>query len=188
MTKLLKQEQQKKETLFSSFCRFWQYLLDYIICIYMLLIIVVLPFYNEEGYQHIAQIFQSMLYLYGVCFVSGFGVLSDLQMYPVLERRKRKLEGSCEIGTAQPEYNGFFCTSLWKQPGDILSMHSIQGICKMGSSRVVYGAYSATCSGSNVFLHIPIMEKERLDVLAFFAGFCSDFCVGISESIWNIPH
>ena len=53
MTKLLKQEQQKKETLFSSFCRFWQYLLDYIICIYMLLIIVVLPFYNEEGYQHI---------------------------------------------------------------------------------------------------------------------------------------
>ena len=180
MTKLLKQEQQKKETLFSSFCRFWQYLLDYIICIYMLLIIVVLPFYNEEGYQHIGT---DKHKFFRACFTyTGYA------LFPVLERRKRKLEGSREIGTAQPEYNGFFCTSLWKQPGDILSMHSIQGICKMGSSRVVYGAYSATCSGSNVFLHIPIMEKERLDVLAFFAGFCSDFCVGISESIWNIPH
>ncbi len=41
------------ETFAESFYQFFRYLLDLCVCGYMLLIIVVMPFYNEEGYNHI---------------------------------------------------------------------------------------------------------------------------------------
>ncbi len=43
----------KTESLSQTFHLFFSYLLDLIVCLYMLLILVVLPFYNEEGFTHI---------------------------------------------------------------------------------------------------------------------------------------
>lgn len=47
------QKIQKTESITQSIYLFSKYLLDFIVCIYMAFILVVLPFYNEEGYTHI---------------------------------------------------------------------------------------------------------------------------------------
>lgn len=54
MAKVIRTNKKKKtESVCETFYLFWGYLLDLLICIYMLLILVVLPFYNEEGFTHI---------------------------------------------------------------------------------------------------------------------------------------
>lgn len=53
MGKGKKAKKNQIESYSQSFYRFCSYLLDFIICVYMLLILVALPFYNEEGYAHI---------------------------------------------------------------------------------------------------------------------------------------
>lgn len=54
MAKVIRNSSKKKtESVWESLSWFCKHLLDFIVCIYMLLIIVVLPFYNQEGYTHI---------------------------------------------------------------------------------------------------------------------------------------
>lgn len=53
MGKNKKRKTQKTESITQSIYAFCNYLLDFIVCIYMALILVVMPFYNEEGYTHI---------------------------------------------------------------------------------------------------------------------------------------
>lgn len=48
-----KSKKQKTESFAQSIHLYSKYLLDLLVCIYMALILVVLPFYNEEGYTHI---------------------------------------------------------------------------------------------------------------------------------------
>ena len=48
-----KENRKKSESWSETFLSLMQFFLDVIICIYMLLIIVVMPFYNEEGFKHI---------------------------------------------------------------------------------------------------------------------------------------
>lgn len=53
MAKNKGKKQKNIETVAESLYHFFRYLIDFLICIYMLLILVVMPFYNEEGYSHI---------------------------------------------------------------------------------------------------------------------------------------
>lgn len=49
----MRQDKRKKHTEVATLQKYTHILLDIVICIYMLLILVVMPFYNEEGYAHI---------------------------------------------------------------------------------------------------------------------------------------
>lgn len=51
--KLKNRSGKKKESLSTAFMEFFNYLLNGMISIYMLLIIAVMPFYNQEGFSHI---------------------------------------------------------------------------------------------------------------------------------------
>ena len=53
MAKNKGKKQKNIETVAESLYHFFRYLIDFLICIYILLILVVMPFYNEEGYSHI---------------------------------------------------------------------------------------------------------------------------------------
>lgn len=53
MAKYKGKKQKNVETVAESICNFFRYLLDLCICIYMLLILVIMPFYYEEGFSHI---------------------------------------------------------------------------------------------------------------------------------------
>lgn len=53
MAKHKGRKEKNVETAAESIYAFFRYLLDLCICVYLLLILVVMPFYNEEGYAHI---------------------------------------------------------------------------------------------------------------------------------------
>uniref|UniRef100_UPI004055F97C O-antigen ligase family protein n=1 Tax=Acetatifactor sp. TaxID=1872090 RepID=UPI004055F97C len=53
MSSKLKKNKKQEESLSTAVKQFLAYVLDGMICLYMLLIIVVMPFYNEQGYTYI---------------------------------------------------------------------------------------------------------------------------------------
>lgn len=53
MAKQTGKQKKNVETVSETFYRFVRYLLDLCICVYLLLILVVMPFYHQEGYAHI---------------------------------------------------------------------------------------------------------------------------------------
>ena len=53
MAKQIGKQKKNVETVAESFYRFFRYLLDLCICVYLFLILVVMPFYHQEGYAHI---------------------------------------------------------------------------------------------------------------------------------------
>lgn len=53
MSNKLKKTQKQKESLCTAVRQFAEYVLNILICSYMLLVIVVMPFYNEQGYSYI---------------------------------------------------------------------------------------------------------------------------------------
>ena len=67
MSNGLKRNQKKKESAWTTAKNFTAYVLDGVICVLMLLIIVALPFYNENGYTYIGTDKAQFLQKTGIC-------------------------------------------------------------------------------------------------------------------------
>lgn len=78
MSNKLKSSRKPKESIWSVGSEFLHYLLDGMICVYMLLVIVVMPFYNQEGFLHIGTdkaIFFRRISVYGAWVIGPTLVL-----------------------------------------------------------------------------------------------------------------
>lgn len=93
MSNKLKSKQGQKSLKWTIGREFTAYLLDLLICIYMLLIIVVMPFYYQEGFAHIGT--DKATFFRQVSIVTGSFILPVLAIFwffRIMEDRKIKLK------------------------------------------------------------------------------------------------
>lgn len=76
-----KRNKQQVESVAQSIFNFFRYALDLCVCLYMLLMIVVMPFYNEEGYTHIGT---DKSTFYRTCAVYGSRIIIPLLIITVI--------------------------------------------------------------------------------------------------------
>ncbi len=91
MSNKLKRKRKKKETVWSAGKKFTGYVLDGGISIFMLILIVVLPFYFEEGYSYIGtnkSYFFRNVGIYGCLFLAPLLVL--YLIFTVVEKRQSR--------------------------------------------------------------------------------------------------
>ena len=89
MSNKLKRKRKKENSIWNAGTQFFGYLLDGMICIYMLLVIVVMPFYNEQGFAYIgsnkAMFFRKISVMGTMFIVPTFGCESNCS---IVGRRK----------------------------------------------------------------------------------------------------
>ncbi len=92
MSNKLKRQKKQEESLCTAVCKFFRYLLEGMIGIYAMLIIVVMPFYHEQGYAYIGT--NKAMFFRTVAVNGMIFILPVLALYLVLtyaeQRSKRK--------------------------------------------------------------------------------------------------
>lgn len=92
MSNKLKKQKKQEESMCTAVCKFFRYLLEGMIGIYAMLIIVVMPFYHEQGYAYIGT--NKAMFFRTVAVNGMIYILPVLALYLVLtyaeQRSKRK--------------------------------------------------------------------------------------------------
>ena len=79
MGKKSKKKNSGTDRLLKDFARFFKILLDYIICIYLILIVAVLPLYNHWDYSHIGS--EKIAFLWSICKPFAVSVIACGSLY-----------------------------------------------------------------------------------------------------------
>ncbi len=90
MSNRLKNKQKREDSMWTVGRDFMGYLLDMMVCIYMLLVIVVMPFYNQEGFSHIGSdkaTFFKQISITGAWFIVP--ALAAYLLFWVMEHRRK---------------------------------------------------------------------------------------------------
>lgn len=90
MSNKLKKQKKQEESLCTAVCKFFRYLLDGMIGIYAMLIIVVMPFYNEQGYAYIGT--NKAMFFRTVAVNGMIFILPVLALYLVLAYAEQRNE------------------------------------------------------------------------------------------------
>lgn len=117
MAKQTGKQKKNVETVAESFYRFFRYLLDLCICIYLLLILAVMPFYHQEGYAHIgtdkATFFRYCI-LYGSRLVIPILlILAVMGMVVWVQKNGFPFQNGITFKEMGKVFKNQFCTTDW---------------------------------------------------------------------------
>jgi len=125
MSNKLKNKQNKKESAATSIKQYLAYLSDGMICIYMLLVIGVMPFYNEEGYARIGT--NKAMFFRSISVNGAKFIITAVVLYLVF----CVIEGFQKKGTINPK-------QIWKAFRGSFSITDIFMLLYGGSLLIAY--------------------------------------------------
>ncbi len=88
MSNKLKRKRKKENSIWNVGTQFLGYLLDGMICIYMLLVIVVMPFYNEQGFAYIGS--NKATFFRKISVTAAMFLAPSIVLYLIFLRVKKK--------------------------------------------------------------------------------------------------
>ncbi len=119
MSNKLKKNTKEQEPIVTSVRQFLAYLLDGMVCVCMLLLIVVMPFYHEQGYAYIGT--NKAMFFRNVCVNGATFIIPTVILYWIclwVERQaadKTHVRNGIEVATKRKECGiKDRCKSLWK--------------------------------------------------------------------------
>ncbi len=107
MSNIRRKKKKQQESIVTSLKQFFGYLLDWMICIYMFLIIVVMPFYNEQGYAYIGT--NKAMFFRNISINGAKFILPTIVLYLIfagVERRKSLADTRIKEGAKTNDVTG----------------------------------------------------------------------------------